>query len=168
MKRTIRVIEGLLEVVVLSVAYYIVWRMGYDRSDGFPAYYGNGRYVLAGVYGLLVIMLFLNFEGFRFGYLKPVESFASQLIALFIVNFITYLQLSLIANVMISPLPIVVLMLIDAVIAVICSFLYSHLYHRIYPPKNMVMIFGNDNAIDLKFKMAQRSCFNQEDCCCSL
>lgn len=157
MKRTIRVIEGLLEVVVLSVAYYIVWRMGYDRSDGFPAYYGNGRYVLAGVYGLLVIMLFLNFEGFRFGYLKPVESFASQLIALFIVNFITYLQLSLIANVMISPLPIVVLMLIDAVIAVICSFLYSHLYHRIYPPKNMVMIFGNDNAIDLKFKMDTRS-----------
>lgn len=157
MKRTIRVIEGLLEVVVLSVAYYIVWRMGYDRSDGFPAYYGNGRYVLAGVYGLLVIMLFLNFEGFRFGYLKPVESFASQLIALFIVNFITYLQLSLIANVMISPLPIVMLMLIDAVIAVICSFLYSHLYHRIYPPKNMVMIFGNDNAIDLKFKMDTRS-----------
>ena len=157
MKRTIRVIEGLLEVVVLSVAYYIVWRMGYDRSDGFPAYYGNGRYVLAGVYGLLVIMLFLNFEGFRFGYLKPVESFASQLIALFIVNFITYLQLSLIANVMISPLPIVVLMLIDAVIALICSFLYNQLYHRIYPPKNMVMIFGNDNAIDLKFKMDTRS-----------
>ena len=157
MKRTIRLIEGFLEVLILSVAYYIVWRMGYERSDGFPAYYGNGKYVLAGVYGLLVIMLFLNFEGFKFGYLKPVESFASQLIALFIVNFITYLQLSLIANVMISPLPIVMLMFVDAVIALICSFLYSHLYHVLYPPKNMVMIFGNDNAIDLKFKMDTRS-----------
>ena len=157
MKRTIRLIEGLLEVLILSVAYYIVWRLGYERSDGFPAYYGNGKYVLAGVYGLLVIMLFLNFEGFKFGYLKPVESFASQLIALFIVNFITYLQLSLIANVMISPLPIVMLMVVDSVIALICSFLYSHLYHMLYPPKNMVMIFGNDNAIDLKFKMDTRS-----------
>ena len=157
MKRTIRFIEGFLEVLTLSVAYYIVWRMGYERSDGFPAYYGNGKYVLAGVYGMLVIMLFMNFEGFKFGYLKPVESFASQLIALVIVNFITYLQLSLIANVMISPLPIVVLMVIDSVIALICSFLYSHLYHVLYPPKNMIMIFGNDNAIDLKFKMDTRS-----------
>ncbi len=157
MKRTIRLIEGFLEVLILSVAYYIVWRLGYERSDGFPAYYGNGKYVLAGVYGLLVIVLFLNFEGFKFGYLKPVESFASQLIALFIVNFITYLQLSLIANVMISPLPIVMLMVIDAVIALICSFLYSHFYHVLYPPKNMVMIFGSDNAIDLKFKMDTRS-----------
>ena len=157
MKRTIRIIEGFLEVLILAAAYYIVWRSGYERSDGFPAYYGNGKYVLAGVYALLVIMIFLNFDGFKFGYLKPVESFASQLIALVIVNFITYLQLSLIANVMISPLPIVMLMVVDAVIALICSFLYSYLYHMLYPPKNMVMIFGNDNAIELKFKMDTRS-----------
>ena len=157
MKRSIRITEGFLEVLILSVAYYFVWRMGYERSDGFPAYYGNGKYVLAGVYGMLVIMIFLNFDGFKFGYLKPVESFASQIIALVITNFITYLQLSLIANVMISPWPIVVLMVVDAFIALICSFLYSHLYHVLYPPKNMVMIFGNDNAIDLKFKMDTRS-----------
>ena len=157
MKRTIRITEGLLEVLILSVAYYFVWRYGYERSDGFPAYYGNGKYVLAGVYGMLVILLFLNFEGFKFGYLKAIESFATQLIALVIVNFITYLQLCLIANVMISPLPILMLMVIDAVIALICSFLYNLLYHRLYPPKNMVMIFGNKNAIDLKFKMDTRS-----------
>ena len=157
MKRTIRIIEGMLEVLALSVAYYIVWRLGYERSDGFPAYYGTGKYVLAGVYGMLVIILFLNFDGFKFGYLKPIESFASQLIALFGVNFITYFQLSLIANVMISPIPLLVLMLVDGAIALICCFLYSHLYHLMYPPKNMAMVFGTDNAIDLKFKMDTRS-----------
>ncbi len=156
MKRTIRSIEGFMEVLLLSVAYYFVWRLGYERGV-FPAYFGNGKYILAGVYGLLVIMLFNNFDGFKFGYLRLIESFASQLIALFIVNFITYLQLSLIANVMISPLPMLILMAVDAVIALICAALFSKLYHRIYPPKNMVMIFGNDNAIDLKFKMDTRS-----------
>ena len=156
MKRTIRNAEGFLEVLLLSVAYYFLWRYGYDEG-GFPAYLGNGKYILAGVYGLLVIVLFNNFDGFKFGYLKLIEAFASQLIALFIVNFITYLQLSLIANVMISPLPMLLLMVIDAAIALICTLLYSQLYHRLYPPKNMVMIFGNDNAIDLKFKMDKRS-----------
>jgi len=156
MKRTIRNAEGFFEVLLLSVAYYFLWRYGYDEG-GFPAYLGNGKYILAGVYGLLVIVLFNNFDGFKFGYLKLIEAFASQLIALFIVNFITYLQLSLIANVMISPLPMLLLMVIDAAIALICTLLYSQLYHRLYPPKNMVMIFGNDNAIDLKFKMDKRS-----------
>ena len=156
MKRTIRNAEGFFEVLLLSVAYYFLWRYGYDEG-GFPAYLGNGKYILAGVYGLLVIVLFNNFDGFKFGYLKLIEAFASQLIALFIVNFITYLQLSLIANVMISPLPMLLLMVIDAAIALLCTLLYSQLYHRLYPPKNMVMIFGNDNAIDLKFKMDKRS-----------
>lgn len=157
MKRTIRITEGFLEVLILSVAYYFVWRYGYERSDGFPAYYGNGKYVLAGVYGMLVIMVFQNFDGFKFGYLKAVESFASQLIALFVVNFITYFQLALIANVMISPLPILMLMLIDVAIALICCFVYNYLYHMLYPPKNMAMVFGSKNAIDLKFKMDTRS-----------
>lgn len=155
-KGTIRSLEGFVEVLLLSVAYYYVWRNGYDRGV-FPAYYGNGKYVLAGVYGLLVMVLFHNFDGFKFGYLRMTEVLVSQLIALFIVNFITYLQLSLIANHMISPLPMLSLVLVDALIALVCIFLYSQLYHRIYPPKNMVMIFGRDDAVDLKFKMDTRS-----------
>ncbi len=156
MKRTIRTAEAVLEVLLLSVSYYVVWRLGYERGV-FPAYFGNGKYILAGVYAMLVIMLFNNFDGFKFGYLKLIETFASQIIALFIVNFITYLQLSLIANVMINPLPMLMLMLLDAIISLICTYFFSLLYHKLYPPKNMVMIFGNDNAIDLKFKMDTRS-----------
>ena len=155
-KSTLRTVEGLLEIGLLALLYYVVWRQGYEKGV-FPAYHGNGKYVLAGVYALLCVALFWNFEGFRFGYLKTTDVLVSQCIALVIINFITYWQLCLIANVMISPLPILTLMVIDAAIALVCSFLYNLLYHRIYPPKNMVMIFGNDNAIDLKFKMDTRS-----------
>ena len=62
-KRTIRTLEGVVEVAILTVAYYFVWRMGYNAGT-FPAYYGNGKYVLSGVYALLVIVLFRNFDGF--------------------------------------------------------------------------------------------------------
>ena len=66
MKITIRNAEGFFEVLLLSVAYYFVWRFGYERGV-FPAYFGNGKYILAGVYGMLVIVLFSNFDGFKFG-----------------------------------------------------------------------------------------------------
>lgn len=151
-KSAIRAIEGLIEVAALTLLYYFFWRNGYDEGI-FPAYYGKGKYVLAGVYALLVVMLFFNFDGFKFGYLKTTDELVSQWIALLIANFITYWQLCLIANVLITPVPLLELMLVDMVISTICTYCYSVLYHHLYVPKNMVMIYGSENAITLKFKM---------------
>ena len=51
-KSLIRSLEGFWEILVLTVVYYITWRRGYDSSL-FPAYFGYGKYVLAGVYAFL-------------------------------------------------------------------------------------------------------------------
>lgn len=154
-KSAIRAAEGFVEVAVLTLMYYFFWRNGYDEGI-FPAYYGNGKYVLCGVYALLVLMLFFNFDGFKFGYLKTTDELVSQWIALLIANFITYWQLCLIANVLITPMPILALMVVDVFVSTVCTYVYSILYHRFYVPKNMVMIYGNNNAIALKFKMDAR------------
>ena len=154
-KGTIRAIEGILEVFLLTVAYYFVWRQGYDQGI-FPTYFGNGKYVLAGVYAALVFFLVYNYDGFEFGYLKLFDVVISQWIALFIVNFITYWQLCLIANVVITPVPLLVLLLIEYAICLICVYVFTTIYHRLYVPKNMVMIFGTETAVGLKFKMETR------------
>lgn len=155
-KHTIRSLEGMLEVFLLSLCYYFFWRKGYDDGS-FPLYLGNGKYVLTGVYALLTIVLIYNYDGFKFGYLKLTEVMISQCISVFIVNFITYFQLCLIANQMVTPVPMLALCLADVVIATVCSFLFSKLYHRIYAPKRMVMICGTDNSVSLKRKMDTRA-----------
>lgn len=154
-KSAIRAFEGLFEVFLLSVLYYFFWRNGYEEGI-FPTYYGLGKYVLSGVYALLTILLFFNFDGFKFGYLKTTDEIVSQWIALLLGNFITYWQLCLIANVMISPIPIISLMFVDMIVSAVCSYCFSLLYHRLYVPKNMVMIYGSDSAITLKQKMDSR------------
>ena len=110
-KSLIRGLEGILEIAVLTLLYYQFWRHNYPEGT-FPAYYGLGKYVLSGVYGLLAVVLLLNFEGFKFGYLKTPDVLISQWIAILIANFITYWQLCLIANVMITPVPMLMLMLL--------------------------------------------------------
>ena len=154
-KGLIRSLEGILEIILLTLLYYYVWRHGYDQ-EAFPNYYGNGKYVLAGVYFLLVLVLFHSFDGFKFGYLRMADALISQWIALFIANFFSYWQLCLIANMVISPVPILMMMLVGAVICMICTFVYTWAYHRMYVPKNMVMILGNNDAVTLKFKMETR------------
>ena len=155
-KSTIRGIEGIIEIAIVTLIYYYVWRHGYEEGT-FPAYYGNGKYVLTGVYALLILVLFFNFDGFMFGYMRLSDVLISQCIALCISNFITYWQLCLIANVMINPVPMLVLMVVDVVVAFVCTYCYSVIYHRLYVPKKMVMIYGSSEAVSLKLKMDTRS-----------
>lgn len=155
-KSTIRGIEGFIEIAIVTLIYYFVWRMSYPEGT-FPAYYGNGKYVLTGIYALLILVLFFNFDGFKFGYMRLSDVIISQCIALFIANFITYWQLCLIANVVVNPVPLLVLMAVDMVVSFACTYCYSVIYHRLYVPKKMVMIFGSSEAVSLKLKMDTRS-----------
>ena len=154
-KSAIRAAEGLLELVVLALVYFLIWRQNYRPLD-FPNYNGLGKYVLAGVYGLLTLFMFFNFDGFKFGYLKQVDVCLSQCLALFIVNFITYWQLCLTAEVVLPVTPMLILMGIDIVLAILFSCVYTVVYHSLYVPKRMVMVCGNRDAVALKFKMETR------------
>ncbi|MBR2937929.1 MAG: sugar transferase [Oscillospiraceae bacterium] len=154
-KSLLRGLDGLLEVLLLAVAYYFIWRHGYE-AEPFPAYFGFGKYLLAGVYALLVVVLFSALDGFKFGYLKAFDALISQWVSLVLANFITYWQLCLIANKIITPTPMLILTLVGAAICFVCVLLFTWMYHQIYIPKNMAMIFGRDKAISLKFKMETR------------
>ena len=161
-KSLVRSIERIFEVIVLSVLYYFLWRNYYGYDGGpFPDYYYNGKYVLAGVYALLLVLVFNNLDCFKFGHLRSLDIGLGQGIALVMVNFITYFQLSLIANKLISPLPMLGLTGVQLVVAIFLIFIYSRIYHKLYAPHNMVLIYGTDNAVGLKIKMdARRDKYN--------
>ena len=151
-KGFLRVAETLLEVVILTVIYYLVWKQGYEMSSF--AY--KGKYVLMGVYGLLAYLIFQNADCTMFGQLSRIDLIIGQIISLFLVNFITYLQLCLIGNALLTPIPVVKLFFIQAVVAIGLILVYTTVYHKLYAPHNKLLIFGNKNSIALKFKMDSR------------
>ena len=155
LKGLIRGAEGFLEILLLAVLYYFVWRHGYSEEI-FPRFYNMGKYVLAGVYGLLIIVLFFGLDCYKFGYLRISDVLVSQTIALFIANFITYWQLCLIANQLISPVPMLVLLVLGVAVAMACTIFFSWTYHKIYMSKKMLMVFGSRESVALKFKMDTR------------
>ncbi len=154
-KGIVRSLESLLEVAILTVMYYIIWRVGYG-ADGFPAYSHNGKYVLMGLYAFLTYLLFENMDGFMFGNLRKTDLIITQIIAIFMVNFITYFQLCLIANALISPIPMLILFAVDVIMEIAFVYLYVSIYYQLYAPHNMIMVFGTDNAMVLKVKMDTR------------
>ena len=152
MKGFVRVAETLLEITILTLAYYIAWMKGYDLE--YFAY--KGKYVLMGVYAVILYALFLNSECTMFGQLHRVDLIMGQIISLCLTNAITYLQLCLIANGMLPLMPMLLLTAADIAIAILLILLYTSLYHRLYAPHDMLLIYGHRRGVELKIKMDTR------------
>ena len=144
-KDLLRGIEGATEVVILSLAYYASFRFMYDRSL-FYSYASYSVIVLTVIYALLVIALFSLNRAFIFGRLKLSHIFISQAIDMLIANVFTYFQLCLIANGILSFLPTIYLFLIDLLICLLCSYIYTFIYHKINKPRKSLLIYGNEHA----------------------
>ena len=151
-KGFLRLAETLLEVAVMTAFYYWIWRRDYGQFD----YAYNGKYVVMGVYAVLLYVLFLNSECTMFGQLRRPDLIIGQAIALFLTNFITYWQLCLMENGVLSPIPMVKLYVLEVAAAILLVVGYTALYHRLYAPQDMLLIFGKDSSVDLKVKMDAR------------
>ena len=151
-KGFLRVAETLLEVLILTVVYYLVWRNGYDMFN----FAHKGKYVLMALYAALAYLVFQYTDCTMFGQLSRVDLIMGQMISLLILNGFTYLQLCLIGNAVLALAPMAALVGIQAVIAIVLIFVYTTLYHKLYAPHNMLLIFGSRNSVGLKFKMDSR------------
>ncbi len=154
-KSLLHSLECITEVIGLTLLYHYIWRNGYP--DGlFPVFYFRGKYLLMGVYAILLGFFLLSSDGLTFGQRKRTDLVLGQITSLLVANLVTYFQLCLIANQMISPWPMALLFLLDSVIAIVLVFLFAWLHHILYAPHRMVMIYGTDNAVSLKLKMDTR------------
>ncbi len=154
-KGLVRGVETFIEVVALSIIYYIIWSQFYNDLP-VPLYLGKGKYLLMGIYGVLAFLFFKNTDGFQFGNLRRTDLGLAQWIGISITNVITYFQLCLIANKMISPWPMILLTAIDVVVTTFFVYLYVFLYRHAYAPHRMIMVFGTNSALSLKIKLDSR------------
>ena len=170
-KSALRKLESIIEVAILTYLYYLAWSLFY-RTQMAP-YLGMGKWVLLGIYVVITLALLAVIDGLKFGHQKLSTVIISQVIALFISNLITYFQLCLMANHMLYIAPMLVLYIAEIIIDVVCSYLFTRIYHTFNVPQQMLMIYGNEDALTLKFKMDERqekyrvtdvmSCFEDAD-----
>lgn len=152
-KGTVTVLESIGETILLAWIFYMVWRNGYSASSAFHPYFGRGKIVLMIVYAVITYAMLRLCDGFQFGNFRILDSMISQWVAIVLTNIITYLQLSLMINVLANVRPILLLTLIDFAATMGCCIIFSKVYRFFYVPKDMLMIYGSKSAAVLKKKM---------------
>ena len=142
-------------VAALSALFGFVWYESYSNRIVNP-FFRRGNWMVIGIYVVLLYAFAHIYGGFKIGYLKSGNVFYSQFLSILFVNTVTYLQVSLIGRRFMDVGPFLYLTLADIAVILAWVMISSRIYRKLYPPRQMLMIYGSDMANSLGPKVNSR------------
>ena len=116
---------------------------GYDFGPGLKLYF-KGHLLILMIYLMILWFLSVNNGSMKMGYLKTRQIAWNQIIALAFTNVISYAQISLMRNWLVSPKALMQCYLIQIVLALLWTTLAGYIYQVVFAPRETLIIYGSD------------------------
>ena len=158
-KRLIMFLASVFILAAQTAVFAYIWYKDYAFSGAIgESFWLRGNYVVIGQYALMLFFFYKIYGGFKVGYLRIFEVLYSQILSVFCVNAITYLQLALIGRWKFTSHmePIILMTCFDIVIVVAWVVFMRLIYAKIYPPRQMLLVYGDYSPEDLIQKISSR------------
>lgn len=145
-----------LLLLVQTAVFAYTWL--YCYWDEGALYFVRGNYVLIGLYALTTFLLLKLYGGFKIGQVRLQEMLYSQILTVLCVNAVTYLWLCLIGRwkFMTNLAPIAYMTIANVVIVVLWTLIVNKLYVKLYPPRQILMVYGDTVPTALVNKLKAR------------
>ena len=154
LRKSIMLFVKIMIVSAVTVGFIQVWITGYEES----LFSNKGNYVVILSFVLLFSVFSSLYGAFKIGIYRVHEIIYSFSLACFFTNIVMYLELSLIAREMVDLPPIIIGVLYQFIVIVVCSLCANTIYFKLYPPRRVVAIFGDDiSGFELIRKMGKIS-----------
>ena len=154
-KRVVQLTLGFInlgvQIAIFAYCYYSFYSTWMQIQ-----FWRRGNYLFVLIYAFLLFAFSNMYGALRIGYHKNVELIISQLMGTFIVNFITYFQLSLLCLQLMNVvyyLPMTVIQLLWAALWTIIS---NAVYRSIFPPRELLLVHGDRPIDSIVSKFATR------------
>lgn len=116
----------------------------------------KGHWGVIGLYVLLAFFFTKSLGGFNIGYMEASDIITSNVLAVIMSNVIEYFIVVLAVRNYVLVYPIVVMTVTEIAFAILWAQLVRNLYQRLYPPRKMLVIYGNYPPDDLIEKINSR------------
>lgn len=150
---------NLIGIMLQAAVYGYIW-FGYYREMVYQSIWvklwNRGNWLMIAIYAVLLLFFNITYGGMKIGYLKAMDVFFSQIFALLFVNTISYLQISLQALKLLSPIPMLGATAAQIALAGIWTFMSQSFYKQLFPPRNLLLIHGERPIEDILAKFASR------------
>lgn len=146
---------SLVLLLALSAVFGGLWYEAYADMIVQP-FFRRGNWLVIAIYATLLYLFTRIYGGYRIGYLKRGEVIYSAILSMLLVNSVTYLQISLIGRRFMALWPMGLLTTVDMVLITLWAFAAGSVYHKLFPPHQMLLIYGSGSAESLVYKMNTR------------
>ena len=155
-KRLLRIASAMMIVLIQTVLFALVWYIDYAK-DG-SNHFVRGNYVIVGLYGAMIVFFYYVFGGFEVGRSRVFEIFYSQTLSILVTNVIAYLQLCLFSRWILGEnmLSMIYLTGVELVLVLGWSFLTRWIFSKLYPPREMILVYGDYSPYNLMHKIKSR------------
>lgn len=147
-------------VITLAVQGFMfgwVWYIMYvPMLDKANALFRRGNWAVIGMYVLFVFFFTKVFGGYRIGYMRVSDIILSQILAVLLAMGVAYLEICLVANAYLTPKPLILMTLTEIVFIIPWVVLVRKGYQHLYPPRQLLVIYGNYSPDDLIEKINTR------------
>ena len=157
LKRATILLLSLIGLILQTAVYGYLWYNIYFPYISYRLpFWQKGHWLLILLYFALLTLFSQTYGGTKVGYLKATDVFFSQFFALLCVNIISYIQLSLMALTLLRPSYMLWAAAVQLAIAAVWTFLCQKVYQRLFPPRKLLLIYGERPIQDIMGKFASR------------
>ena len=162
-------IESLKRLIILQLSFIgLIFQTGiyafFWITEYYPflhthrrlTFYFKGHILMWLIYFVLLFFFASTYGGLKIGYLKWTDVFFSQIFSLLAVNVLSYFQISLMANWLVDVAPIFQTMLIQLVLSAVWVYICDLFYHKVFPPREILIIHGERPIDDIVSKFDSR------------
>jgi exopolysaccharide biosynthesis polyprenyl glycosylphosphotransferase len=156
-KHLLNFIANVTTLIVEGLFFTWVWYLVYvPQLDAANTLFRRGNWAVIGIYVLFVFFFTKVFGGYRIGYMRVSDIILSQILAVILAMVTAYLEICLVANDYLPIRPLFLMTLGEIVFIVPWVILVRRGYQYLYPPRQMLVVYGEYSPDELIGKINTR------------
>ena len=155
-KRLVKLLFSLVLTGLITAIYAYVWIYYFNERMLQAPFFRRGNWMMIFLYGVLLVFFMQMYGGYKVGYLKKGNLIYSQILSVVFLNSFTYFQIAVLDKRFFAPTVLVLMTFVDAAAIVIWTMIFERIYMWMYPPRRMLMVYGDRSDYHLMEKMNAR------------
>ena len=155
-RRLIRLAFGVVLLGIYAGFFWFVWRKYYSPLME-TEYWRRGHWLMLGFYLFWAFALPRIYGGWKVGYLKVFNLIYSQALGIFLADFLLYIIILLLTKHVENPMPLIFMFFGQFICIVVWGIVTNRIYLNAYPPRKVLLVYGERPALGLMKKLRTRS-----------
>lgn len=154
-KHLLNFIANLMMLLVEGGLFAYAWYSYYEDRLVIP-FFRRGNWAVIGMYVLVIFLFTRSMNGYKIGYLRMIDIWLSHFLSIILGGVTAFFEICMIERDYINAKPLLIMVVVQILFMTPWVFAVRKLYSMLYPPRDMLVIYGDYSPEELITKINTR------------